>query len=70
MLMRLMSKGEYLIVPKGTKFKGLGKLGLRPIITALRYNFLALTSVNLNFSFSITLEILMRSYVMPNANPL
>ena len=29
MLMRLMSKGEYLIVPKGTKFKGLGKLGLK-----------------------------------------
>ena len=29
MLMRLMSKGEYLIVPKGTKFKGSGKLGLR-----------------------------------------
>ena len=29
MLMRLMSKGEYLIVPKGTKFKGTGKLGLR-----------------------------------------
>ena len=28
MLMRLMSKGEYLIVPKGTKFTGLGKLGL------------------------------------------
>ena len=28
MLMRLMSKGEYLIVPKGTKFKGSGKLGL------------------------------------------
>ena len=28
MLMRLMSKGEYLIVPKGMKFKGLGKLGL------------------------------------------
>ena len=27
-LMRLMSKGEYLIVPKGTKFKGAGKLGL------------------------------------------
>ena len=27
-LMRLMSKGEYLIVPKGTKFKGSGKLGL------------------------------------------
>ena len=26
--MRLMSKGEYLIVPKGTKFKGSGKLGL------------------------------------------
>ena len=29
MLMRLMSKGEYLIVPKGTKFKGAGKLGLK-----------------------------------------
>ena len=28
MLMRLMSKGEYVIVPKGTKFKGSGKLGL------------------------------------------
>ena len=28
MLMRLMSNGEYLIVPKGTKFKGSGKLGL------------------------------------------
>ena len=27
MLMRLMSKGEYLIVPKGTKFTGSGKLG-------------------------------------------
>ena len=38
MLMRLMSKGEYLIVPKGTKFKGLGKLGLRvrfPFLTVL-----------------------------------
>ena len=29
MLMRLMSKGEYLIVPKGTKFTGAGKLGLK-----------------------------------------
>ena len=28
MLMRLMSKGEYLIFPKGTKFTGAGKLGL------------------------------------------
>ena len=28
MLMRLMSKGEYLIVPKGTKFTASGKLGL------------------------------------------
>ena len=31
MLMRLMSKGEYLIVPKGTKFTGSGKLGLKVI---------------------------------------
>ena len=29
MLMRLMSKGEYFIVPKGTKFTGSGKLGLK-----------------------------------------
>ena len=29
MLMRLMSKGEYLIVPKATKFTGSGKLGLK-----------------------------------------
>ena len=28
MLMRLMSKAEYLIIPKGTKFTGLGELGL------------------------------------------
>ena len=28
MLVRLMSKGEYLIVPKETKFSGPGKLGL------------------------------------------
>ena len=26
--MRLMSKGEYLIIPKGMKFTGSGKLGL------------------------------------------
>ena len=31
MLMRLMSKGEYLIVPKGTKFTGSGKLGLTDV---------------------------------------
>ena len=29
MLVRLMSKGEYLIVPKGKKFTGAGKLGLK-----------------------------------------
>ena len=29
MLMRSMSKGEYVIVPKGTKFTGAGKLGLK-----------------------------------------
>ena len=29
MLMRLMSKGEYVIAPKGTKFTGSGKLGLK-----------------------------------------
>ena len=35
MLMRLMSKGEYLIVPKGTKFTGSGKLGLTCLHTKL-----------------------------------
>ena len=38
MLMRLMSKGEYLIVPKGTKFTGLGKLGLTSSIIKLGYS--------------------------------
>ena len=33
MLMRLMSKGEYVIVPKGTKFRGAGKLGLKVVKT-------------------------------------
>ena len=37
MLMRLMSKGEYLIVPKGTKFTGSGKLGLRVSPSRGRY---------------------------------
>ena len=32
MLMRLMSKGEYLIVPNGTKFTGSSKLGLKQIV--------------------------------------
>ena len=38
--MRLMSKGEYLIVPKGIEFTGLGKLGLKEysvILTAPFY---------------------------------
>ena len=34
--MRLMSKTEYLIAPKGMKVTGLGKLGL---ITWQTYNF-------------------------------
>ena len=29
MFMRLMSKSEFLIIPKGTKFAGLGKLRLK-----------------------------------------
>ena len=37
MLMRLMSKGEYLIVPKGTKFTGSGKLGLMENLKGFRY---------------------------------
>ena len=39
MLMRLMSKGEYLIVPKGTKFMGSGKLGLSTFQKLIGYFF-------------------------------
>ena len=42
--MRLMSKGEYVIVPKGTKFTGSGKLGLKKII---------ITTTNKIYSLSI-----------------
>ena len=41
-----------------------------PKITALRCNFLAPFTMNLNFSFSITLVIFTRSHVMPNVYPL
>ena len=37
--MRLMSKGEYLIVPKGTKFTGSGKLGLNIIFMSTIASF-------------------------------
>ena len=37
MLMRLMSKGEYVIVPKGTKFTGAGKLGLSASLAAVEF---------------------------------
>ena len=37
MLVRLMSIGEYLIVPKGTKFTGAGKLGLSIMIISKHY---------------------------------
>ena len=36
-LMRLMSKSNGIIVPKGTKFAGLGKVGLK-VVTQNRYN--------------------------------
>ena len=35
MLMRLMSKSEFLIVPKGTKFTGSGKSGLKHVCSLL-----------------------------------
>ena len=34
-----MSKGEYLIVPKGTKFTGAGKLGLSALLYILQSIF-------------------------------
>ena len=42
-----MSKTEYLIVPKGTKFSGLGKLGLST--KYLAKNNKSLTNVQNNF---------------------
>ena len=48
MLMRLqMSKTEYLILPKGTKLSGLGKLGLST--KYLAKNNKSLTNVQNNF---------------------
>ena len=66
MLMRLMSKGEYLIVPKGTKFTGSGKLGLNTTYKFLS-NFLCnwhelyysptfFLSTFINWSIDILLE--------------
>ena len=53
MLMRLMSKGEYLIVPKGTKFTGLGKLGL--ITTTVGISTLCVNTVYVTHSKTIFL---------------
>ena len=58
MLVRLMSKGEYLIVPKGTKFTGAGKLGL----TVKRPSFISITCAPVFFpilsDFRCTLHFL------------
>ena len=45
-----MSKGEYVIVPKGTKFTGAGKLGLRDVLTQLLFlnqNFVTILNMNM-----------------------
>ena len=47
MLVRLMSKGEYLIVPKGTKFTGPGKLGLKVDFSKLHFQINCLRSYTL-----------------------
>ena len=57
-----------IIMKSNTLF--LNNLNLRRKITALICNFLALISMYLNFSFSITLVISMKSLVMPNVYPL
>ena len=49
MLMRLMSKGEYLIVPKGTKFTGSGKLGLNLFIYLFIFCLSDLWILTLNY---------------------
>ena len=57
MLMRLMSKGEYLIVPKGTKFTGAGKLRLKFVFhhrIMLSAPIFALIRFGLNFCFGRT----------------
>ena len=60
MLMRLMSKGEYVIVPKGTKFRGAGKLGLKVGIFLLFFpknTKLQLSSYNIQIHTVKSLEM-------------
>ena len=55
MLKRLMSKIEYLIMPKGTKFMVLGKLGLKCIVFTPEFLYFSrqynLTDIVLNLTF-------------------
>ena len=51
-LMSLMSKLEYLIMPKGTKFIGLGKLGL--IVPTNQHYSRVVLAVNVLVCFDIT----------------
>ena len=39
MLIRLMSKSKHLIMPKGTEFTGLGKLGLLCVNSLFPFQF-------------------------------
>ena len=47
--MRVMSKGEYVMVPKGTKFTGSGKLGLS-VIYALKVKLVAVPKLYISYT--------------------
>ena len=57
--MSLMSKLEYLIVPKGTKFIGSGKLGLmhKPLMHTFSHEFLICIPVQTSCQISYNLAL-------------
>ena len=67
MLMRLMPKGEHVIVPKGTKFTGSGKLGLSDNLLALN-QLLTSDSSLLIIGILLTISELEYRIVVSSAN--
>ena len=57
MLIRLMSKSEYIIVPKGMKFTGSGKLGLIVRLMGVGRLFMLTSGVKSEGRVLITLHV-------------
>ena len=62
--MRLMSKSEYLIVPKGTKFMWAGKLGLGYLLPCLKSLILPCTAVSSIDAWFVEIKILKRKRIL------